>query len=57
MGYRLARFFIVRHCGDLNKIVEAMAPANPYDNQRPYKCKVSHNMQSGLMSFICGLNL
>ena len=71
MGYRGLKFFTVRHCGDLSKIVKAMAPANPYDNGTAslrrlhglghiwtsYKCKLGHYMHSGLMSCICGLNL
>ena len=33
-GYGLKIFFQICHCAELNKIVEAMMPVNPYDDRK-----------------------
>ena len=33
-GYGLTIFFQICHCAELNKIVEATMPVNPYDDRK-----------------------
>ena len=37
------RFIQIRHCAELNKIIEAMMPVNPYDGRKVSLCRPHGN--------------